>query len=253
MGLGADRSEGALRNTDAAGATVAPSATSDPIHSAAVDAALAAQLAEVVGDGAVDARRNVVRPGNAAAVAAVCRLCAAAGVSMAVCSDGGERRTAPRGPVLIDLAGIDHVAVEPRRLVARAGAGAALEAVVAAAAAAGMEVAAPPTRASGPMGAVVARGALPRRALCGIEVVLPSGERVVSGGEIQKDVAGYDLAGVMLGSGGRLGLVTEVVLRLLPAGARRAAEASRGPGPVAVSDLLLAAFDPQGLLRSTAR
>jgi glycolate oxidase subunit GlcD len=51
----------------------------------------------------------------------------------------------------------------------------------------------------------------------GVEAVLPPGEVVRSGGGRRKDVAGYDVAGLLTGSEGTLGLVTSVWLRLLPA------------------------------------
>src|SRR3989442_2000785 len=51
----------------------------------------------------------------------------------------------------------------------------------------------------------------------GLEVVLPPGELVRVGGAIRKDVAGYDLKNLLLGSEGTLGVVTAVWLKLIPA------------------------------------
>jgi glycolate oxidase subunit GlcD len=51
----------------------------------------------------------------------------------------------------------------------------------------------------------------------GLEAVLPPGEIVSVGGAIRKDVAGYDLKGLLVGSEGTLGIVTAAWLRLLPA------------------------------------
>jgi glycolate oxidase subunit GlcD len=51
----------------------------------------------------------------------------------------------------------------------------------------------------------------------GLEVVLPPGEIVSLGGAIRKDVAGYDLKSLLIGSEGTLGIVTAAWLRLLPA------------------------------------
>jgi glycolate oxidase subunit GlcD len=51
----------------------------------------------------------------------------------------------------------------------------------------------------------------------GIEAVVPPGEIVRFGGPIRKDVAGYDLKSLLIGSEGTLGLVTAAWLRLIPA------------------------------------
>jgi glycolate oxidase subunit GlcD len=51
----------------------------------------------------------------------------------------------------------------------------------------------------------------------GIEAVIPPGEIVHVGGPIRKDVAGYDLKSLLVGSEGTLGLVTAAWLRLVPA------------------------------------
>ena len=51
----------------------------------------------------------------------------------------------------------------------------------------------------------------------GIEAVIPPGEIVRFGGPIRKDVAGYDLKSLLVGSEGTLGLVTAAWLRLIPA------------------------------------
>jgi FAD/FMN-containing dehydrogenase len=51
----------------------------------------------------------------------------------------------------------------------------------------------------------------------GIEAVIPPGEIVRFGGPIRKDVAGYDVKNLLVGSEGTLGLVTSAWLRLVPA------------------------------------
>jgi glycolate oxidase subunit GlcD len=53
--------------------------------------------------------------------------------------------------------------------------------------------------------------------LTGVEAVLPPGDIVRSGGGRRKDVAGYDVTGLLTGSEGTLGLVTAAWLRLMPA------------------------------------
>lgn len=50
----------------------------------------------------------------------------------------------------------------------------------------------------------------------GFEIVLPSGEVVWIGNKCVKDVAGYSLREVFIGSEGTLGIFTKILLRLLP-------------------------------------
>ena len=50
----------------------------------------------------------------------------------------------------------------------------------------------------------------------GLEVVLPSGRMIELGGKRVKDVTGYDLLHLMVGSEGTLGIFTRIILRLLP-------------------------------------
>lgn len=50
----------------------------------------------------------------------------------------------------------------------------------------------------------------------GLEVVLPSGDIITTGGETYKGVVGYDLTKLLCGSEGTLGIITRVILRLLP-------------------------------------
>ncbi len=52
--------------------------------------------------------------------------------------------------------------------------------------------------------------------VCGLEAVLPSGEVVVTGGKLVKNVTGYSLIGLLVGSEGTLAIVTRIILRLLP-------------------------------------
>jgi glycolate oxidase len=50
----------------------------------------------------------------------------------------------------------------------------------------------------------------------GLEVVLPTGEIVETGGRTSKNVVGFDLTGLLCGSEGMLGIITQATLRLLP-------------------------------------
>src|SRR6266540_1699274 len=50
----------------------------------------------------------------------------------------------------------------------------------------------------------------------GMEVVLADGERVFLGNKCVKDVAGYSMKDLFIGSEGTLGIITEVLIKLLP-------------------------------------
>ncbi|MFS0577064.1 FAD-linked oxidase C-terminal domain-containing protein [Sporosarcina sp. 179-K 3D1 HS] len=50
----------------------------------------------------------------------------------------------------------------------------------------------------------------------GLEVVTPTGEIIRTGGKTVKNVTGYDLTRLIVGSEGTLGVVTEAIIRLIP-------------------------------------
>ncbi len=55
-----------------------------------------------------------------------------------------------------------------------------------------------------------------RNYVMGLEVVLPSGEIMTTGNKCVKDVAGYSLKDIFIGSEGTLGVITKVLLKLIP-------------------------------------
>lgn len=50
----------------------------------------------------------------------------------------------------------------------------------------------------------------------GVEMILPNGELLRTGGKNMKDVAGYNLRDFIVGSEGTLGIITKVLLKLIP-------------------------------------
>jgi len=52
--------------------------------------------------------------------------------------------------------------------------------------------------------------------VCGLEAVLPSGEIITCGGKLVKNVTGYNLIQLLIGSEGTLAVVTKIILRLIP-------------------------------------
>jgi glycolate oxidase len=103
-----------------------------------------------------------------------------------------------------------------------------------------------------------------RHYVLGLEAVLPSGEVVRTGGKTVKNVAGYDLTQLLVGSEGTLAIITRIVLRLVPRPTSwrtlRATFASVGAAAAAVSGIVQARVVPATLelidgesLRAAAR
>jgi glycolate oxidase subunit GlcD len=83
----------------------------------------------------------------------------------------------------------------------------------------------PPDGGSATLGGVVATGlggaqafgyGLPRAFVIGMRVVLADGRSIKAGGNVVKNVAGYDLCKLFTGSYGTLGLITELTFKLRP-------------------------------------
>ncbi|MCK5554251.1 MAG: FAD-binding oxidoreductase [Deltaproteobacteria bacterium] len=55
-----------------------------------------------------------------------------------------------------------------------------------------------------------------RDAITGIKAVFPNGDIVVSGGKTVKNVSGYDMVKLLIGSCGTLGIICEITFNLLP-------------------------------------
>ena len=65
-------------------------------------------------------------------------------------------------------------------------------------------------------GAKAIKYGVTNRYVLGIDVVTPTGEIVEMGGKLIKDVSGYNMVQLMLGSEGTLGVFTKIILKLLP-------------------------------------
>ncbi len=55
-----------------------------------------------------------------------------------------------------------------------------------------------------------------KRYVLGLEAVLPNGDVIRTGGKTVKNVVGYDLTQLLVGSEGTLAIITQVILRLIP-------------------------------------
>jgi glycolate oxidase len=64
----------------------------------------------------------------------------------------------------------------------------------------------------------------------GLEAVLPTGEIVNTGGKAVKNVVGYDLTHLLVGSEGTLAIITKIILRLVPRPAAQATVRATFPG-----------------------
>jgi glycolate oxidase FAD binding subunit len=72
-----------------------------------------------------------------------------------------------------------------------------------------------------------------RDLVIGIKAVLASGEMIKAGGKVVKNVAGYDMCKLFVGSLGTLGIITEVTAKIAPAAENAATIIGRGALPQA--------------------
>jgi FAD/FMN-containing dehydrogenase len=174
----------------------------------------------------------VVKPATAAAVSAVVRLCAQAGVAMvpqggntSLC--GAATPAADGRSVVISLARLNRVrAIDVANDTITVEAGCLLQQVQEAAAAAGrlfpLSLAAEGSCQIGGNlstnagGVQVLRYGTARQLTLGLEVVMPSGEVWDGLRALRKDNTGYDLKQLFIGAEGTLGIITAAVLRLFP-------------------------------------
>jgi len=159
------------------------------------------------------------------------RVRAAAAAGTALCLRGGGSKDfhgrEATGEVFDLRANTGVVAYEPTELVVTVRGGTPLAELEAVLAEKGQYLAfEPPHFGAGATvaGCVAAGLSGPRRAsmgavrdfMLGVKLLDGRGEIVKFGGQVMKNVAGYDLARVFAGSLGTLGLITEVALKVLP-------------------------------------
>jgi len=68
----------------------------------------------------------------------------------------------------------------------------------------------------------------PRDLILGLRFINGSGQKISTGGKVVKNVAGYDMTRLMIGSAGTLGLITEVTCRVTTIPERRTAICAEG-------------------------
>jgi glycolate oxidase FAD binding subunit len=168
-----------------------------------------------------------LRPGSGEALAEALRVLTAEQMSALVRGGGSRLATANapcRARVLLDTSAL---AFEPEldaeEGVMRCAAGSPLAALHERLAGSGWELPLDPPGPAATLGGALAsaavgpRFALPRDAVLGLGVVLASGERIRCGGRVVKNVTGYDLAKLFVGSFGSFGVIEWAWLRLRPA------------------------------------
>lgn len=200
--------------------------------------------------------RAVVRPGDTAEVSgcvAICRdsatpLVAQGGNTGLV---GGSVPDGSGRAVVLSTARLDRLGpVERATAQVTLGAGVTLAAAQRHVGTAGLAVAVDlAARDSATIGGMVATNAggvhvlrhgMMRRQVVGVEAVLGTGETITHLGGLEKDNTGYDLAGLLCGSEGTLGIVTAARLRLVPVPAHRTTALLAWDGLAAMVDGLVA-------------
>jgi glycolate oxidase FAD binding subunit len=134
----------------------------------------------------------------------------------------------PQGELLDTAPWCGIVSYEPSELVVTVRAGTPLAELEAALAEKGQCLAFEPPRfgaANGTCGGMVAAGLSgPARGsvggvrdyVLGLQLINGRGEQLTFGGQVMKNVAGYDVSRLMVGAMGTLGLLTEISLKVLP-------------------------------------
>ncbi len=171
----------------------------------------------------------VARPADTEQVSDVMKACAAHGLTV-VPRGRGTKLSWGRAPtsadVLLDLSALDRVLDHAAGdLIVAAQAGARLSEVQQVVGGAGQRLALDETVPGSTIGGVLAANTSgPRRTaagtardlLIGITMVRADGVVAKAGGRVVKNVAGYDIGKLLVGSGGTLAVITDATFRLHP-------------------------------------
>jgi glycolate oxidase FAD binding subunit len=168
---------------------------------------------------------GVAAPPDLAALAAALRAAASRGVPVHVRGAGLWWPDAPPGSEVVSTAALDAVSdFNPTDLVVTVGAGTPLDALAERLAARGAFLAldppGPPARTVGGVLASASAGPLAahygpvRDQVLGLTLVAGNGTVIRLGGRVVKNVAGFDLAKLVIGGHGGFGVIAEAHLRL---------------------------------------
>jgi glycolate oxidase FAD binding subunit len=171
----------------------------------------------------------LVEPASEEELAAVVALAASEGWRLHVRGSGGQESMGE--PIrdidlVVSLAGLSGVTdYEPEDLTIGAWAGTSLDALAEILGGHGQRLPNPPVAARATVGGMVATGRsgpfrlgyrTPRDSVLGLRLCLADGSLVRTGSRVVKNVAGYDLTRLMVGSLGTLAVVVQAFVRVAP-------------------------------------
>jgi glycolate oxidase FAD binding subunit len=214
-----------------------------------------------------------LRPSSGEELAAGLRVLSEQGMAALVCGGGsrlGQGNLLQRADLALEVTALDGILeLDAEDGVVHVRAGTEIAVLRESVRAEGWELPLDPPGAGTSVGGALASAAVgprfghPREIVLGLEVTLASGARTRCGGRVVKNVTGYDLGKLYIGSFGSLGVIEAAWLRLYPlperslflaaalpdgaAGLERALAAARRPSARVVAHLdraLATAIDP---------